>query len=146
MYDVWGKLLDGIRSMYVDSLACVRVKWIESEWFRIDNGVRQACFMSPWLFSVYMDAVMKEVKMEMGRKGESGDYLASCMQMKWFCLDLRVMVGQFAEVCRRIGLKVNAGKSKVMVLNREEELECHIDGVHLEHVSEFKYLGCVWMN
>ena len=52
------------------------------------------------------------------------------------------MVEQFAEVCRR-GLKVNAGKSKVMILNGEKGLECevHIDGVHLEHVSEFKYLG-----
>ena len=29
--------------------------------------------------------------------------------------DLRGMVGQFAEVCRRKGLKVNAGKSKMMV-------------------------------
>ena len=26
--------------------------------------------MYPWLFSVYMDAVMKEVKMGMGRRGE----------------------------------------------------------------------------
>ena len=34
--------------------------------------------------------------------------------------DLRVMVGQFTEVCRRRGLKVHAGKSKVMVLNGEE--------------------------
>ena len=34
---------------------------------------------------------------------------------------------------------------KVMVLNGEEGVECevHIDGVHLEHVSEFEYLGCV---
>ena len=37
--------------------------------------------------------------------------------------DLRVMVGQFVEVCRRRGLKVNAGKSKVMVLNGKEGLE-----------------------
>ena len=44
-----------------------------------------------------------------------------------------------------VGLKFNAGKSKVMVLNREEGLECevHEDGIRLEHVSEFKYLGCV---
>ena len=28
--------------------------------------------------------------------------------------DLRGMVGQFVEVCRRRGLKVNAGKNKVM--------------------------------
>ena len=59
--------------------------------------------------------------------------------------DLRLMVGRFAEVCRRRGLKVNGGKSKAMVLNGEEELECgfHIDGILLEHFSEFKYLGCV---
>ena len=42
--------------------------------------------MSPWLFNVYMDAVMKEVKMGMGRREESEDCLASCMQMTWFCV------------------------------------------------------------
>ena len=49
------------------------------------------------------------------------------------------------EVCRRRGLKVKAVKSKVMVLNGEEGLECevHINEVRLGHVSEFKYLGCV---
>ena len=54
-------------------------------------------------------------------------------------------MGRFAEVCRR-RLKVNAGKSKVMVLNREEGLECeiHLDKIHLEHVSEFKYLGYIF--
>ena len=30
--------------------------------------------------------------------------------------DLRAMVGRFVKVCRR-GLKVNAGKNKVLVLN-----------------------------
>ena len=42
--------------------------------------------MSPWLFNVYMNEVMKEVKMGMGRRGESGDYLPSYMQMIWFCV------------------------------------------------------------
>ena len=60
--------------------------------------------------------------------------------------DLRVMVGWFAEVCIRRGLKANAGKSKVMVLNGEEILECeiHVDGIRLAHVLEFKYLGCIF--
>ena len=42
-------------------------------------------------------------------------------------------------------LKIHAVKSKVMVLNREEglEYEIHVDGICLEHVSEFKNLGCV---
>ena len=40
--------------------------------------------------------------------------------------DLRVLVGWFAEAYRRRGLKVNAGKSKVMVLNGKEGLECKV--------------------
>ena len=57
--------------------------------------------------------------------------------------DLRVMVGWFAEVCRR-GLKVNVGNSKVMILNGEEGLECEVcEGVRLEHFLGFKYLGFV---
>ena len=56
--------------MYVNSLACVRVKGDDSEGFRVDSVVRKGCTMSPWIFNVYMDSVMKEVKMGMGRRGE----------------------------------------------------------------------------
>ena len=52
IYDVDGKLLNTIKDMYINSLACVRVKGSESECFRIDSGVRQACNMSPWIFNV----------------------------------------------------------------------------------------------
>ena len=59
--------------------------------------------------------------------------------------DLRVMLARFVEVYRRRGLKANPGKSKAMVMNGEEGLECevYVDGIRLEYVSEFKYLGCV---
>ena len=32
-----------------------------------------------------------------------------------------------------------------MVLNGEERLECqgYVDGIRLQHIPEFKYLGCV---
>ena len=49
----------------------VRLKGGESEQFRIDSEVRQGCIMSPWLFNVYIDRVMKEAKMGMGRRGAS---------------------------------------------------------------------------
>ena len=55
------QLMSGMKSMYVDSLACVRVKKGENEWFRTDSGVRQRCIMSPWLFNVYMYAVKMEI-------------------------------------------------------------------------------------
>ena len=62
MYGVVGKRLSGI-----NSLACVRVKGGESECFRIESGVRQSVVISPWFCNVYMDAVIKELKMGMGR-------------------------------------------------------------------------------
>ena len=84
-------LLNGIKSEYVNSLACVRVKGCETDCFSIDSGVRQVCIVSCWLFNVYMEAVMEEVKMEKGRRErdfkrreESRDCLPSCMQMTWF--------------------------------------------------------------
>ena len=112
--------------------------------------------MSPWFFNLYMDTVMKEVKMGMGRRGVRfqkegrewrlpgllyADDLVLCGESEE---DLRVMVGRFFEVCRRSGLKVNEGKNKVMVLVGEEGLECEVcvDGIRLD-VSECKYLGCV---
>ena len=40
--------------------------------------------------------------------------------------DLRAMVGRFLEVCRGSDLKVNASKSKVIVLGGEEGLGCEV--------------------
>ena len=81
--------------------------------------------MYPCLFNVYMYAVMKEVKMGMGRMGMSFlkkgrdwrlpgllyvDDLVLCGESKE---DLKVIVSCFVEMCRRF-LKV-VDKSKVMV-------------------------------
>ena len=32
-----------------------------SEWFPVNVGLRQGCVMSPLLFNVYMDGVVREV-------------------------------------------------------------------------------------
>ena len=110
MYDLGGKLLSGIKGMYVDSSACVRVKGDECERFRVDSVMREGCIMSTWLFNVYMDGVMKEVKMEIGRRGASfledgregrlsdllyADNLVLCSELEE---DLRVMVGRLRYV------------------------------------------------
>ena len=54
-------------------------------------------------------------------------------------------MGRFVEVCRRRGVKVNASKSKMVMLCGEEGLECEIcvEEMRLEHVLEFKYLRYV---
>ena len=73
------------------------------------------------------------MKMGMGRRGSENPGGEERMEIIFHAddlvlygeseKDLRAMVGRFVEVCRRRGLKVNAGKSKVMVLNGEEGLK-----------------------
>src|SRR5678816_1770966 len=58
-YDAVGRLLNGIKSMYDDKEACVRINGIKSDWFNINSGVRQGCVMTHWLFNLYVDGVMK---------------------------------------------------------------------------------------
>ena len=47
MYDVGGKLLNGIKGFYVNSTACVRIKGGVRKQFMIDSGVRQGLYHVP---------------------------------------------------------------------------------------------------
>ena len=49
--------MKAVQSFYVDSRACDNV------------GFRQDCVMSPWLFNVYMDDVVREVNVWVLGKG-----------------------------------------------------------------------------
>ena len=61
LYGLGGRLLQGVKSLYVGSKACVRVRNEVSEWFPVRVGLRQGCVMSPWLFNLYIDGVVREV-------------------------------------------------------------------------------------
>ena len=113
--------------MYDGRKACVRVNGSLSEWFDIDSGVRQGCVMSPWLFNVFMDGVMKEVRMRINGMGIGLErdgiewtlsdlmYADDVVFMAKSERELSVMIQKFDYVCKRRGLKVNVDKSKVMV-------------------------------
>ena len=48
---------------YDGSEACVRICRERSDWFGVQVRVNQGCVMSPWLFNIFMDEVMREVRM-----------------------------------------------------------------------------------
>ncbi len=64
-----GKLLSAIKSFYEEASACVKTSGETSEHFEVRVGLRQGCVMSPWLFNIYMDGVMREVKGKVGQVG-----------------------------------------------------------------------------
>ena len=103
MYDVGGKLLNGIRNMYFNSLAYIRAKGGENEYLRINSCMKHGCIMSPWLFIAYM----KEVTMEIGRRGVSEWRLPGFLYADNLVLrgDLRAMGGRFVDVYGRRSLK-----------------------------------------
>ncbi len=53
LYRLGGRLLKGVRGFYENSRVC--------DWFPVRIGLRQVCMMSPWLFNIYMDGVVREV-------------------------------------------------------------------------------------
>ena len=61
VYGVLGKLLQAVQSFHIDSRACVWVEIDMSEWFLVNVELRQGGVMSPWLFNVYMDGVLREL-------------------------------------------------------------------------------------
>ena len=157
IYGVGGKLLNAVKSFYAGSRACVRVGREEGGWFSVDVGLRQGCVMSPGLFNVYMDGLLRELKTRVLERGAEmigeGDEVWNLV-MLLFADDaalladtlekLRRLVEEYGNVCERRGLCVNVGKSKVMRCNREGlhgGMEVYLNGEKLEEVECFRYLG-----
>ena len=121
IYGVGGKLLNGVKSMYDDSEACVRISKVECDWFNVNGGVWQECIVSPWLFNLFIDVVMKELELEVAGDGvrtmENGrewrvaylsyaEDLALCGESEE---SLRGLVERFGRVYKRRGLESKRG-------------------------------------
>ncbi|MEL7520935.1 MAG: reverse transcriptase family protein, partial [Cyanobacteria bacterium J06553_1] len=158
MYGINGNLLRAIQSLYADSEGSVRVCREESEWFSVKVGLRQGCVMSPWLFNIFMDGVMKEVREKAGDVGANmWDARRNCeWKVEWMMFaDDTVLVGdseqklqklvkEFGSVCKRRKLAVNVGKSKIMRIGKnrtENEMNISLNNNRMEEVECYRYLG-----
>ena len=55
-------LAKAVQSLYMEFEARVKVGEKQSEWFNVDQGVRQGCTLSPWLFNVFLNTIVKEAR------------------------------------------------------------------------------------
>jgi len=55
------KIVNVIEHMYNKTLCSVEINGYRTEWFKVLVGVRQGCLLSPTLFNVFLDFVMKKV-------------------------------------------------------------------------------------
>ena len=59
--------------MYVGQEATVRTGHGTTDWFQIGKGVRQACILSPCLFNLYAEYIMRNA-------GESTSWNQDCQE------------------------------------------------------------------
>ena len=111
--------------------------------------------MSPWLFNMFVDGVVREVgvstfgvgvEMSGGMKVSQLLFADDTVLVANSEAMLRRLVKEFGRVCKRRKLKVNVGKCKVNVCSRNGSmnlLDVELSGERLETMECFKYLGSV---
>ena len=58
------RIVSLIEAFYSEQQSAVRTDSGTTYWFCVRKGVRQGCIMSPQLFSVYTESIMREVEEE----------------------------------------------------------------------------------
>ena len=48
-----------LRKLYAGQEATVRTRHGPTDWFQIGKGVRQGCILSPYLFNLYAEYIMR---------------------------------------------------------------------------------------
>ena len=58
-----------LRDLYAGQEATIRTRHGTTDWFQIGKGVRQSCILSPCLFNLYAEYIMRNVGLEEAQAG-----------------------------------------------------------------------------
>ena len=58
-----------LRNLYAGQEATVRTGHETTDWFQIRKGVRQGCILSPCLFNLYAEYIMRNAGLELAQAG-----------------------------------------------------------------------------
>ena len=58
-----------LRNLYADQEATVRIRHGTTDWFQNGKGVRQGCILSPCLFNLYAEYIMRNAGLEEAQAG-----------------------------------------------------------------------------
>ena len=145
-----GKEMRIIRNLYYDQTAAVRVGDELAEWVEIERGVRQGCVMSPLLFSIYGEIIMREIG-EMdgisvgGRNLNNIRYADDTVLIADSEEKLQRLVERVDAAGEEMGLRINKKKTECLVISKRTAPACNIRirEEAIKQVDKFKYLGSV---
>ena len=137
-----------LRNLYANQKATVRTEFGETEQFDIGKGVRQGCILSPLLFNIYAENIMRDVldKWE-GGVGIGGRLITNLRYADDTTLiagtkeDLTEIMERVRKTSEKAGLYLIVLKTKVMTTGDIGEVA--VDGKTVEVVKKFVFLGAL---
>jgi len=145
-------LIEVIKSLYKNVSVQIDTGRKILEKLFINQGVRQGCNLSPAVFDVYIDDLLRNWK----RKADAGIMLKRNLYLNTLLFaDDQVIIQDFEDklqksvyilnqISKDYNLKISTDKTKIMAFKGKHLIpsKTEIDGSTLEQVKQFNYLGC----
>ena len=133
-----------LRNLYAEQEATDITGHGTTDWFQIGKGVHQGCILSPCLFNLYAEDIMRNTGLEETQAGIKIDrrninnlrYADDATLMAESEEELKSLLMKVKVESEKVGLKLNIQKTKIMASGPTTSWE--IDG---ETVSDFIFLG-----
>ena len=133
-------------NLYAGQEATVRSGHGTTDWFQVGKGVHQGCILSPCLFNLYAEYIIRNAGLEEAQAGikiagrnindlRYADDTTLMAESK----ELKSLLMKVKEESEKFGLKLNIQKTKIMASGPITSWE--IDGETVETVSDFIFLG-----
>ncbi|CAH8544655.1 unnamed protein product [Schistosoma intercalatum] len=150
-YGVPEKIVNIIRNSY-DGLQSKVVHGGQlTDAFQVRTGVRQGCLLSPFLFLLVVDWIMKTSTSE-GKHGiqwtaqnqlDDLDFADDLALLSRTHEQMQMKTASVAAVSASVGLNIHNGKTKVLKFKAENSNPTTLDGETLEDVESFTCLGSI---
>ncbi|GFR87269.1 retrovirus-related Pol polyprotein from type-1 retrotransposable element R2 [Elysia marginata] len=147
-YNCHFKIINLIKNLYQNQVAALRMENGNTEWFQVKRGVRQGCILSPALFSLYTESIMRDVKAEDTEDKYSAinpitelRYADGTALLSKTTEGLNELMQNVKKFSQNKNLLLNVKKTKVMDSDKSPAASILIDNEALENVTHFNYLG-----
>ena len=132
-----------LRGKYAGQEAAVRTGHGTTDWFQIGKRVRQGCMLSPCLFNLYAEYIVRNAGLEETQAGikiarrniDNLRYADDTTLMAESEEELKSLLMKVKEKSEKVGLKLNIQKTKIMASSPITSWE--IDRGTVETVSDF---------
>ena len=141
-----------LRNLYSGQEATVRTRHGTTEWFQIGKGVRQGCILSPRLYNLYAEYIMRnarlhEAQAEINTSGRNVNNLryADDTTLMAESEELKSFLMKVKEESEKVDLKLNIQKTKIMASSPITSWQ--IDGETMGTVTDLEGGApnhCIW--